>query len=79
MVETSAEFLCVRCARHMKTCCQTCEIYTTRGDLERIAAHTGLTGFSEHRAPARSRPMPTKTTIRSGETTFSAETEHDVC
>ena len=48
----SEEFLCVRCARHMKTCCQTCEIYTTLGDVQRIAAHVGREDFHEFRAPA---------------------------
>lgn len=45
------EFLCVRCARHMKTCCQTAEIYVTRGDLRRIEQHTGEDGFFEFRRP----------------------------
>ena len=35
------EFLCVRCARHMKTCCQKSEIYVTLGDVERISDHLG--------------------------------------
>jgi Fe-S-cluster containining protein len=48
----SEEFLCVRCARHMKTCCQTCEIYTTIGDLQRITDYTGRDDFYEFRAPA---------------------------
>jgi uncharacterized protein len=43
------EFLCIRCSRHMKTCCQTCEVYATPGDVERIAAHTGLSDFHEVR------------------------------
>jgi Fe-S-cluster containining protein len=47
----TTEFLCVRCARHMKTCCQTCDIFTTRGDVARIEAHTGQTGFTEFRPP----------------------------
>jgi len=46
------EFLCVRCARHTITCCQRSEIYTTPGDVARIAAHTGRTDFHEFRAPA---------------------------
>jgi Fe-S-cluster containining protein len=48
-----SDFLCVRCARLMKTCCQTCEIYTTRGDVARIAQHTGLADFTEFRAPEK--------------------------
>lgn len=47
----SHEFLCVRCARHMKTCCQTSEVYATLGDVERIAAHTGQRDFVEFRVP----------------------------
>jgi Fe-S-cluster containining protein len=45
------EFLCMRCSRHMKTCCQTCEIYTTPRDVERIADFTGREDFYEYRAP----------------------------
>lgn len=44
-------FLCVRCARHMRTCCQTCEIYATPGDVQRIAEHTGVAGFYEYHTP----------------------------
>ncbi|QDU25261.1 hypothetical protein ETAA8_03250 [Anatilimnocola aggregata] len=52
-METSPEeFLCIRCSRHMKTCCQTCDIYTTLGDVGRIEAYTGQTGFTEFRGPA---------------------------
>jgi Fe-S-cluster containining protein len=36
----------------MKTCCQTCEIFTTPGDLRRIEQHTGRTYFWEYRKPA---------------------------
>ncbi len=36
----------------MKTCCQTCEIYTTIGDVQRIADYTGRDDFHEYRAPA---------------------------
>ncbi len=43
------EFLCVRCARHMKTCCQTSEVYTTPGDVRRIAEFTGKSEFTEFR------------------------------
>jgi Fe-S-cluster containining protein len=45
------EFLCVRCSRHMKTCCQTADIYTTLGDVRRMEEYTGQTGFTEFRAP----------------------------
>ena len=44
------EFLCVRCARVGRTCCQTCEIYVSPGDVRRIAAFTGQTDFFEDRA-----------------------------
>jgi Fe-S-cluster containining protein len=43
------EFLCVRCARHTRTCCQRCEVYVTPGDVRRIAAHTGTDDFHEFR------------------------------
>lgn len=45
------DFLCVRCARRQKTCCQTCEIYCTPGDVARIETHTGETDFTEFRPP----------------------------
>ncbi len=45
------EFLCARCARHMKTCCQTAEVFVTRGDLLRIEQHTGRQDFHEFRQP----------------------------
>ncbi|MBC7077089.1 MAG: YkgJ family cysteine cluster protein [Synergistales bacterium] len=45
------ESLCARCARLGKTCCQTCEIYVTPGDVARIEAFTGQTGFYEFRVP----------------------------
>jgi Fe-S-cluster containining protein len=46
---STTEFLCVRCARHMKTCCQTTEIFVTLGDVARIEAHTGRGDFHEFR------------------------------
>jgi Fe-S-cluster containining protein len=45
------EFLCVRCSRHMLTCCQTSEVYATPGDVRRIRAHTGRNDFYERRVP----------------------------
>lgn len=45
------EFLCVRCARHQKTCCQGTEIYTTLGDVARISDYTAQTDFYEFRSP----------------------------
>jgi Fe-S-cluster containining protein len=49
---TQDEFLCVRCARHRKTCCQTSEVYATPGDVQRITEYTGKEDFTEFRAPA---------------------------
>ena len=46
---SNEEFLCARCARHMKTCCQTSEIYVTLGDVERIADHIGRRDFFHFR------------------------------
>lgn len=46
------EFLCVRCSRHMKTCCQTSEVYATPGDVRRIAEWTGRDDFTEFRVPS---------------------------
>ena len=48
---SNEEFLCARCARHMKTCCQTPEIYVTPGDVERIANHIGRRDFAHFRVP----------------------------
>ncbi len=45
------EFLCVRCARHTKTCCQRCEIYVSPGDVRRIEQHTDRHDFYEFRVP----------------------------
>jgi Fe-S-cluster containining protein len=45
------EFLCVRCARHRKTCCQLSEVYVTLGDVKRIADHAGCDDFHDHLAP----------------------------
>jgi len=49
---SAPEFLCVRCSRHMKTCCQTAEVFVTRGDVRRIEEHTGSRDFAEFRPPA---------------------------
>jgi len=48
---SNGEFLCVRCARHRSTCCQTTEVYVTPIDEQRMAAYTGRRGFTEFRAP----------------------------
>ncbi|MCA9086279.1 MAG: YkgJ family cysteine cluster protein [Planctomycetaceae bacterium] len=45
------EFICVRCARMTKTCCQRSEIFVTLGDVGRIESHSGETEFSEFRRP----------------------------
>jgi Fe-S-cluster containining protein len=53
------DFICVRCARHMKTCCQRSEIYVTLGDVERICSYveesedwdSSRRAFYEFRAP----------------------------
>lgn len=42
---SNEEFLCARCARHQKTCCQTPEVYVTLGDVRRIAGHIGRNDF----------------------------------
>ena len=46
-----SDFLCARCARYTKTCCQDREIYTTWGDVERIEGHTGRKDFCEFLPP----------------------------
>ena len=45
------EFLCARCARYTRTCCQDTEIHVTLGDLRRIAPHAAVNDISEFRAP----------------------------
>lgn len=47
------DFLCVRCARHQRTCCQTAEVYVSPGDQQRIEQFTGRdpAEFVEFRAP----------------------------
>lgn len=47
----TSEFLCARCARHMRTCCQTREIYCTPGDVRRIGEHTGRDDHFAFRVP----------------------------
>lgn len=42
---------CARCASMQKTCCQRAEILVTRGDVDRIAGHTGKTDFWDVRRP----------------------------
>jgi len=52
IVEDSADkFLCVRCSRHVKTCCPPSEVYASPGDVLRIAEFTGRDDFYEYRVP----------------------------
>jgi uncharacterized protein len=52
-MDAQEEPLCARCARAVKTtCCQQREIYITPGDVRRINAYTGLSGFSVFEAVA---------------------------
>jgi Fe-S-cluster containining protein len=48
----AAEYLCIRCARLGKTCCQRTDIYLTLGDIGRILRHWGRDDFHEFRAPS---------------------------
>lgn len=48
----SEEFLCARCAKHQKTCCQNTDIYVTLGDVRRIANASSVRHFTEYRAAA---------------------------
>jgi Fe-S-cluster containining protein len=48
---SQSDHLCLRCSRHMKTCCQTAEIFVTLGDVRRIEEHSGRNEFSEFRSP----------------------------
>lgn len=43
------DFLCARCARRQKTCCQQTDIVLTDGDVARVSAYTGRTDFIDHR------------------------------
>lgn len=43
------DFLCVRCSRRQKTCCQQTDIFVTLGDVGRIADHVGRRDFTEYR------------------------------
>ena len=43
------DFLCARCAKRQKTCCQQTDIVLTDGDMARIAAHVGHSDFIEFR------------------------------
>ncbi|MHB0959554.1 MAG: YkgJ family cysteine cluster protein [Pirellulaceae bacterium] len=48
---SDAEFLCVRCARHITTCCQHKDVYVTLGDVQRIQHYGARKEFHEFRAP----------------------------
>ncbi len=48
---TSDEFLCARCARSTRTCCQRSEVYATPGDVRRIAQYSRREDFTEFRIP----------------------------
>lgn len=48
---SAQDHLCLRCSRHMQTCCQTAEVFVTRGDVRRIERHTGCDDFHEFRRP----------------------------
>ncbi|MCC6581220.1 MAG: YkgJ family cysteine cluster protein [Phycisphaeraceae bacterium] len=50
-VVVATQCICARCASHQKTCCQTSEIYATKGDVRRIEQHTGRTGFTRLQKP----------------------------
>ncbi len=51
MEQDEWDVLCVRCAKVQRTCCQTCQVYVTPKDVDRIAQFTGLVDFY-HDAPA---------------------------
>ncbi len=46
----SDEFLCARCAKHQKTCCQNTDIHVTLGDVRRIEDASSARQFTEYRA-----------------------------
>jgi uncharacterized protein len=48
---SDAEFLCVRCARHDRTCCQPRDVFVTRGDGQRIEHYGVRDTFREFRTP----------------------------
>jgi Fe-S-cluster containining protein len=50
LFDETDDFLCARCARRQKTCCQRTDIVVTDGDMARIAAHLGHQDFVEFRA-----------------------------
>ena len=51
MSANDTEFICARCAKTSKTCCQKAQVFITKGDVRRVAEATGRTDFHES-APA---------------------------
>lgn len=49
--ENNGEFICARCARLSRTCCQKAQVFITLGDVRRVEAAAGRTRFHES-APA---------------------------
>lgn len=47
----AADFLCVRCARRRKTCCQVSEIFVTVQDVQRIEEYSQQRDFYGFRRP----------------------------
>jgi len=47
--DDSGDFLCARCARRQKTCCQQTDIVLTEGDVARVSAHVGRSDFIDYR------------------------------
>lgn len=45
------EFLCARCSRHQRTCCQDTEIHVSLADVRRIQPFVEGVEFTEYRAP----------------------------
>ena len=48
-INDAEDFLCARCARRQKTCCQQTDIVLTYGDVARIAAFAGQSDFIDCR------------------------------
>jgi Fe-S-cluster containining protein len=43
------DFLCARCSRRQKTCCQFTDIVLTDGDVQRVSEYAGRSDFIEYR------------------------------
>ncbi len=48
-LDDAGDFLCARCARRQKTCCQQTDIVLTEGDIARVSAYVGRSDFIEYR------------------------------